>query len=477
MQVESTKTSLVSRRESKIPPVYERQTASNISFEKGGVFNVSKPCNRQQHLSFVSRGVRLEPLEEDSSQMDTIPLLTPTMESDLLKDPWIFPQQKPDTTKEDQRATSSTWEENFQDLSGWCMDTFQGQCNFHTGESPTFKLSGTKYEGNSVLASEEGVLKDLMSVADKNKWNVKMNAVETTKHINSNSHSLQSPSEITSVKYEKKDSTAEVNTSNSWLRLSKESTAAPNTSSWSKQNDTEASTTFQSRYHVGDVDLNDACPTLFDSADNQPQTWDVLRTVETTGSDTFDLLSYLCDDEVRSPEGSVSTDSSSVISKSPWSSTSPLVTVPQTDVKVKTEKNGIAVPESANSRTVASTVTASSIETPLTSRRTKRTRTPVTSKVEKTYRTRREKAGRKHYIESDSDDRTFAVHYRESREKNNEASRKSRMNKKAKETEMAMKAIELERDNRILKMKVEELEKLVTSMRSALLRSALKKEF
>jgi seryl-tRNA synthetase len=88
----------------------------------------------------------------------------------------------------------------------------------------------------------------------------------------------------------------------------------------------------------------------------------------------------------------------------------------------------------------------------------------------------RDKNGRKRYYESDSEDDTALAQYRECREKNNEASRRSRMNKKAKESEMAVKAIKLERDNKILKMKVEELEKLVTSMRTALLRSALKKE-
>jgi len=92
-------------------------------------------------------------------------------------------------------------------------------------------------------------------------------------------------------------------------------------------------------------------------------------------------------------------------------------------------------------------------------------------------RTKREKSGRKRYYEeSDSEEDIALVQYRECREKNNEASRRSRMNKKAKESEMTTRAIELERDNRILKMKVEELEKLVTSMRSALLRSAMKKE-
>jgi hypothetical protein len=82
--------------------------------------------------------------------------------------------------------------------------------------------------------------------------------------------------------------------------------------------------------------------------------------------------------------------------------------------------------------------------------------------------------GRKRILsnKSESDDDS----YRDTREKNNEASRKSRMNKKAKEQEMMKRAVELEKDNRVLKMKVEELEKLVSSIRNALLRSALKKE-
>lgn len=89
--------------------------------------------------------MRSWPPEEESTKMDTVPLLTPTMESELLNEPWIFPQSKINVTKEDEKTASSTWEENFQDLSDWCMDPFQGQCDFHTGESPTFKLSG-KYK-------------------------------------------------------------------------------------------------------------------------------------------------------------------------------------------------------------------------------------------------------------------------------------------------------------------------------------------
>lgn len=83
--------------------------------------------------------------------------------------------------------------------------------------------------------------------------------------------------------------------------------------------------------------------------------------------------------------------------------------------------------------------------------------------------------GKKRVIDSDSDDRLSDCSYRESREKNNEASRKSRMNKKAKESEMMTQAGQLEKDNRLLKMKVEQMERIVTSLRAAILRSALKK--
>jgi len=160
---------------SKIPPIYGRLTASNISVEEGGVpnvskmsemnpscsrkaghrkrtdfekkmqFQVSKSCTRQQLPLSVTRGVRSRPLGEDSTtstKMDTVPLLSPTMESELLKEPWIFPRIRANPKEED---TFCAWEEDFQDLSSWCMDTFQG--HFHIGESTTFKQSGTRAKG------------------------------------------------------------------------------------------------------------------------------------------------------------------------------------------------------------------------------------------------------------------------------------------------------------------------------------------
>lgn len=137
-------------------------------------------------------------------------------------------------------------------------------------------------------------MKDLMSVTDEEKRSMKMTTAGTTEHLNNNSHSLQASS-ITS-KYHKDDSITESSTPNTWLKLSKGSTTAiVNTSEGIKQSNADVSAPFQSRYRMEDVDLNDARPISFDATESQREMWDMLRTVETTGSDTFDLLSYLCD--------------------------------------------------------------------------------------------------------------------------------------------------------------------------------------
>ncbi|XP_076249335.1 uncharacterized protein LOC143188779 [Calliopsis andreniformis] len=409
--------------------------------------------------------------------MDTVPLLSPTMESELLKEQWVFPQPKTNIIKEEEKAASSTWEENFQDLSGWCIDTFQGQCGFHIGESPTAKLSGTKYEGSSILSSEKGGLIDLPNVEAEEKWSTRMNSVKLNEHLNNNCpNSLQSMSDVTNKCQKEHHTTLQSNTSNSWVKLTKGTTPATNTTSWSRQNNSNVSMPLQFKYQGEDANMDDAYKTSVESTENQRDSWDLLYSVANNGSDTFDLLSYLCDDEMHSPEDSVSTDSS-VLSKPSWSSTKVQTIIPQTQTKVKTEIRPTAQ-ENVRSR-AASTRASSSTATPNTSQKPEKPRTSVSNRVEKISHNKVVKRGRqsrRRHTDTDSEDRTNALHYRESREKNNEASRKSRMNKKAKENEMTMKAIELEKDNRILKMKVEELEKLVTSMRSALLKSALKKE-
>lgn len=486
--MEDTPIPIVSGRVSKIPPIYERSTTSNISVEEGGVINVSKSCNRQQLPLSVIRGVRSRPLGDATSmKVETVPLLSPTMESELLKEPWVFPRTKANLTKEEDSVALSAWEEDFQDLSSWCMDTFQGQCDFHIGESATFKLSDTKYEGNGDSIVKEEELKDLTKTTDE-KLDLKMDTVKMTKELNDNRHLLLSPSELVN-KYGLGYNNEENNTSSSWL-MSPKSIASKSTSP-SKQYDADVSAPLQSKSH----DLNYACPTSssLNPVANQRETWDELRTIETTGSDTFDLLSYLWEDEVRSLENNISTDSSAMLKVRPHATTSSSVRS-FTPTKVKTEE----IDESASAPAPApappsprrrmetratSTITSSTTKSPVASRRSERTRVATIKskereKVAVTSTKTKDKNGRKRYYEeSDSEEDVALVQYRECREKNNEASRRSRMNKKAKESEMTRRATELERDNKILKMKVEELEKLVTSMRTALLQSALKKEF
>jgi hypothetical protein len=64
--------------------------------------------------------------------------------------------------------------------------------------------------------------------------------------------------------------------------------------------------------------------------------------------------------------------------------------------------------------------------------------------------------------------------YRELRDKNNEASRKSRQNRKAREIEMKDVATKLERENQSLKIKAAEMERLVKKLREALLEAVIK---
>lgn len=478
--MEGAATFIVSRRALKIPPIFETQTTSNISFEEGGANNVPKPCSPLPQPSSVSRGVRSRPLEEEVvtlTEVETIPLLSPTMESDLFKEPWIFPQTKTNILmEEDSITTFPEWEENFQDLSVWCMDQFQTPCDFPIGELVPFKLSGTKYEGKSVSNLGKGVSENATKGKNEEKGRLKMNLFGETE-LPGGKYQPLLPSSNSSFNYKKQLDEAEYKESNNTLlKLPKACTSASN----SKMSTSNVNVSFHSQ-RIDDLDLDDACQNTFDSTENkknnQPETWDMLNTVQTSGSGTFDLLSYLCEDEPHSPgEGSTSTDTSTV-----FNSRSPIELLPS--VSQNTEKAvevDMEVDKVRRKTRSTSTITSSSDTTfPVTSRRSERTRTIInTNKVDKKYsNVKREK--RKLSIEdsSSSDSRVADnFNYRESREKNNEASRKSRMNKKAKETEMAVRALELEKDNKILKMKVEELEKLVISMRNALLQSALKKE-
>lgn len=71
-------------------------------------------------------------------------------------------------------------------------------------------------------------------------------------------------------------------------------------------------------------------------------------------------------------------------------------------------------------------------------------------------------------ISSDSSKDCDAVRYRELRDKNNEASRRSRLKRKMKELSLEKEATDLEEKNVKLKTQVEELEKTVNNFRTNL---------
>lgn len=188
-------------------------------------------------------------------------------------------------------------------------------------------------------------------------------------------------------------------------------------------------------------------------------------------------LVFLSQDEIRLPEGNVSTDSSAKLKQKPHTVSSPILT--PISRKVKIEEEAKNPPKRRRMETRAtSTVTSSSAKTPATSsRKSERTKSFANNKEKEktTIKAKKDKNEKKRHRESGFNENVALIQYRESREKNNEASRKSRMNKKVKESEMTTKATQLEKDNKVLKMKVEGLEKLVTLMRDALLQFALKK--
>jgi hypothetical protein len=84
---------------------------------------------------------------------------------------------------------------------------------------------------------------------------------------------------------------------------------------------------------------------------------------------------------------------------------------------------------------------------------------------------------RKLSVDSDADSIiSGSDRYRELRDRNNEASRKSRLNRKQKEVEMIQLAVELEQENAELKTKADSLEKLVKKLREALMSIVLTKK-
>lgn len=97
------------------------------------------------------------------------------------------------------------------------------------------------------------------------------------------------------------------------------------------------------------------------------------------------------------------------------------------------------------------------------------------SSIASTSNTSRRKLSR----ETDSSDlesiASTADRYRELRDRNNEASRRSRLNRKSRELEMKEQANKLGEENKRLKAKADEMERLVKRLRATLLQLVVKK--
>ncbi|KAJ8676454.1 hypothetical protein QAD02_012241, partial [Eretmocerus hayati] len=581
----------------KIPPVFERQTASNISIEHGVEVKGLETCKlKLPQASSASRGARLEMQQQEQPfgpvKIETTPLLSPTMESRLMREPWNYPGQsarvvsclappsavlavpnsvgggstRPSAStaattyttpqlhqqqqqqlliqQQQQQSPSSSWEENFQDLSGWCMSGAHARCDFTSGECATgCKLTGTKNEVNDIFIA--GATSCLMPPTGQN-MNSDENAIMGARQPQTGSvvpativmasqldHAYpmaghrQQQQQLPQQTFFTNDSAKThmtgddllKNNGNLWASIPERGKTVAvlndnNNIVWPEAKETKIDSSSLPLY-------TDSSPLVADSQTKaapllRQDSGDVFHALGTGATNSFDdLLSYLCEDDIPSPPDSVSTDSSRItdpssIPRLPSNPSAHMIVSPKTYEPIPLSPSLIntnyvmprldstgSMPEDSiklspqsspsevmtpvrSSYQLRTIVKVEDPETPPPSsrRQTRAKRSRVNSNASRVSSNSSRGRGRKRVLEdSESDDiDDDDDSYREVREKNNEASRKSRMNKKAKEMEMAKKAVVLEKDNRILKMKVEELEKLVSSMRNALLRSALKRE-
>ncbi|XP_015593423.1 uncharacterized protein LOC107266912 [Cephus cinctus] len=422
------------------------------------------------------------------------------MESELLQESWALPQNTQEMTSTPS-PVSFNWEENFQDLSGWCMDLpipFPEPCDFLIGEETALKISDTEMDGNQVSIIQEGDVKGASSVESRQFTTV---GGDTSGSKLSDVPVIPTAQQIKYEELTQYPNTShvpeEVNVRDVLLNLLGTSDSAshglPNIIAedvaqhplpWITNVDVEEDDT-TSNHHKSLVNINvdETYTGTLGSNRNHQDTWE--EVVCPKKNSEFDLLSYLSDDKIFSSASDDATHSS-LMSESTTASTLNNIrnNNPRTVQPVRQRSAHYSITSTSSSASTSSlSSTVSSISTTQTcesfskrvSRTSNRHKTSYEQLVKKEPRESRR--GVKRYTESDSeDDGASDYSYRESRDKNNEASRRSRMNKKAKEREMNKKAIDLEKDNRILKMKVEKLEKVVISMRTALLNSALNKD-
>ncbi|KAK0165368.1 hypothetical protein PV328_003886 [Microctonus aethiopoides] len=356
-------------------------------------------------------------------------------------------------TNTTEESIHSIWEEDYQDLSDWCIDTFQSQCVFHTDESKIMIHSGMKIGDMSL--SNEGV-GDIIESGENDDKSMINTMGETDKNISDQET-------ILTIDNKKENLVDNLNMSDGWLNLPQSSTAA-RTDEWVKLIDSQNNN--QALQQFVKTENNN-----FHTVNNQQKGWDIIN----TDSNAFDLLSYLCDDEIQTSDD-VSMESATVNHEG----TIDQATIKAPEITLKRRSNRRVKAVNNKSQTITSAAVTAPIKIKNNVEPSTSTSAILSKKNQRSVSIRKRNEDvsfstgvRKRTIDTDSDDLSSNYSYKESREKNNEASRKSRMNKKAKEKEIMLKADDLERKNRLLKIKVEQLDKMVTNMRATILKCVL----
>ncbi|XP_044018632.1 putative uncharacterized protein DDB_G0282133 [Aphidius gifuensis] len=323
---------------------------------------------------------------------------------------------------EDSTTSCQIWEENYQDLSDWCMDTFiRAPCDFPAGE----------LNQNEIKDCIE--IKDEQEVIDANQ-----NKIYSMNNMGDEVWGKDLKQELQLINNNNSQYDNDLLTDlNGWQNVLKKD-------EWIQQIDND---------QIGQTE--------------KYENWDTLNVFNNNNS--FDLLSYLCDkDDIFSLEENISTDSTTILSNNNNNRT--INNNNNSYEKIKSElliSSTVSSPE-------FNEINCLKMKLPSTDRSIENTKVRGRQRVEVVNSIQLDKGTKRNY---DSDDglSDCSSNYKDSREKNNQASKKSRMNKKVKENEMELRAMILENDNKKLKIKAEQLEKLVIKMRSTMLQFALQK--
>ncbi|KAG8035929.1 hypothetical protein G9C98_003055 [Cotesia typhae] len=387
------------------------------------------------------------------------PIISSTTEKELMKDIiWITKapssssmNSSPNLRDEDNTTIfSPTWEENYQDLSGWCskipMD--HRSYSFPVGESLNGRHSDMKID-DQTYSTNVGV--DVFNVG-MTSATIDLDDFKKQKNINNNNNNLNNSNNMNNIIKSNKNVMLSpidddkpimlggtIDVPDEWLDLPKSSIAS-RTDEWIRLVDNDK---MDEPISTDSIDIYQASTSYINSTKNEG--------ISPRMHNTRSRKRNYSQATITSPSKNLD------------------------DLDIKPLKPSF-VSQLSPSTLSSSSGARSTKATTRAIKPTKSIKTRMKKEVIDSFDTQ-SRRGRKRQYDSESEGENSDSSYRESREKNNEASRKSRMNKKAKEKCMMMEAVSLDKTNRILKSRVEQLEKMVITMRTAILKSALRRNF